>query len=1034
MDNSINLPLTIDIKPAVESLKSFLAIVASVGKQAQQMFQGTTLKPNFSGIDTELTNLDSKLKQYAAEATKAASATQQLGEKAEQSTPAVTNLFGSAATQIIAVNQGIQLLRQIFQMFSEPVKAAAELDTLRESFQGTATDIENFRKATAGTVTEANLIKLSNQARDLGLTMQQQVILFGLAEDAADKYGGSVEDGFQRIVAASEGMSRGLKTIGVQRAVFDEIVKKLAADQGGTLMSLDAEAQKRIRLQAIIQASGKTWEEEINKTASSKDQLEQIDVVMKEASESIGQLLLPAVKSVASAFKGLVESFTKLPDAFKIMFAGIGTMVALFITLNSTFGAIPYLIAGIVTAFISLVNAIKDGNVFVAVLSGGLAGLAIAFIAVQLQSTLAAASILTNLIPAIIGFFTALGPIGWAIVGVSALGAGLIALYSAYGNTTENQLKNLEATNKAIDSKIKEKESIRSLSGDYETLNQKLVAGNLSQTERDATEKQLHDTLVKIQAVYPSLISNTNDYSGSLDGVKKAAQLAGDEIDRLNKLQTQNQISQQRVQLDKGFGDIQSMLTDTYVADQTDVVKKINDAITGVQKGQLSASSEVIKNLAQEFSDLSIKGGTYAAQNLKISEALEKQKTLIDQHKQAYSNLNGSGSTSSTDTTDDPVVETIEAKRKELQKKIEQYKLEADKLPVTQKEELAKYRNLIADTQAQLNDLSITGSSSSSSSGGASSSKKSKDIFGFLNQKDEADQLLSSLSTLFSQQKEYEKLTGDNSSANYQLMLNDLNGMRSKITTQKQLLEYLTLEKGMKQEINKIPDSMKDVKVPNFVPFVDQLDDAQKKLNDLGNTFGLSFTVKFNSAIQSMTGGLLNLADVTGAVKDGFNAAARGLASAGSQAVTIFRQANSVLQAFINTLIQTIAQELILKAVMLAFKFIGLSGGGDVAQMAGYASGGPIHGPGTETSDSIPAMLSKGEYVVNAHATRQHKPLLDAINYGSIRHFATGGYAGAMYQPALQPIAINLAPDVKLGLNDLSIALKRTSVNYGKYR
>lgn len=59
----------------------------------------------------------------------------------------------------------------------------------------------------------------------------------------------------------------------------------------------------------------------------------------------------------------------------------------------------------------------------------------------------------------------------------------------------------------------------------------------------------------------------------------------------------------------------------------------------------------------------------------------------------------------------------------------------------------------------------------------------------------------------------------------------------------------------------------------------------------------------------------------------------------------------------------------------------------------GFASGGYISGPGTSTSDSIPAMLSNGEYVISADAvSRVGAPLLDAINQGrSIRHFASGG-------------------------------------------
>ena len=54
-------------------------------------------------------------------------------------------------------------------------------------------------------------------------------------------------------------------------------------------------------------------------------------------------------------------------------------------------------------------------------------------------------------------------------------------------------------------------------------------------------------------------------------------------------------------------------------------------------------------------------------------------------------------------------------------------------------------------------------------------------------------------------------------------------------------------------------------------------------------------------------------------------------------------------------------------------------GGGGNLPMGGYADGGdvdfprmngPISGPGTETSDDIPAMLSDGEFVVNAKAVR----------------------------------------------------------------
>lgn len=55
------------------------------------------------------------------------------------------------------------------------------------------------------------------------------------------------------------------------------------------------------------------------------------------------------------------------------------------------------------------------------------------------------------------------------------------------------------------------------------------------------------------------------------------------------------------------------------------------------------------------------------------------------------------------------------------------------------------------------------------------------------------------------------------------------------------------------------------------------------------------------------------------------------------------------------------------------------------------AAGGPVNGPGTATSDSIPAMLSSGEYVVRAAAVRAvGRDALDQINR---QGFAQGGMA-----------------------------------------
>ena len=59
-----------------------------------------------------------------------------------------------------------------------------------------------------------------------------------------------------------------------------------------------------------------------------------------------------------------------------------------------------------------------------------------------------------------------------------------------------------------------------------------------------------------------------------------------------------------------------------------------------------------------------------------------------------------------------------------------------------------------------------------------------------------------------------------------------------------------------------------------------------------------------------------------------------------------------------------------------------------------FAHGGPVGGPGSGRSDSIPALLSNGEFVVSAEAARGHRRLLEMINAGiTPPAFATGGRA-----------------------------------------
>lgn len=128
--------------------------------------------------------------------------------------------------------------------------------------------------------------------------------------------------------------------------------------------------------------------------------------------------------------------------------------------------------------------------------------------------------------------------------------------------------------------------------------------------------------------------------------------------------------------------------------------------------------------------------------------------------------------------------------------------------------------------------------------------------------------------------------------------------------------------------------------------------------------------------------------------------------------------AEQALQGLIQTLIRAALQAAILGEGPLAGLLGGNgnkpkvsgSGGGKkgfgslFGAILGLKEGGHVRGPGTATSDSIPARLSNGEFVVNAKATRKNRAVLEAINSGSVAAFASGGFAGdapALRNPTL---------------------------------
>lgn len=190
--------------------------------------------------------------------------------------------------------------------------------------------------------------------------------------------------------------------------------------------------------------------------------------------------------------------------------------------------------------------------------------------------------------------------------------------------------------------------------------------------------------------------------------------------------------------------------------------------------------------------------------------------------------------------------------------------------------------------------------------------------------------------------------------------------------------------------------------------------EAVNRVAQLANEIGALESVTDEAAVA-----------MDGAFKAGFRDLIKDLISgtkSASQAMSEF--AKSVLATFLDLIARKLASK-------LTESLFGGTGGG-LASLAGsvgglfglkFAEGGFVAGPGSGTSDSIPAWLSDGEYVVRAAAVRRvGAHFLDAVNRldrgpapprAPGLAFAAGGLVAARSPSAAPPVNLNfrIAPE-----------------------
>lgn len=198
---------------------------------------------------------------------------------------------------------------------------------------------------------------------------------------------------------------------------------------------------------------------------------------------------------------------------------------------------------------------------------------------------------------------------------------------------------------------------------------------------------------------------------------------------------------------------------------------------------------------------------------------------------------------------------------------------------------------------------------------------------------------------------------------------------------------------GLAKVLGMSPEAIKDEMAAKNETLQEFVDNYKQKLVDAGEaeTNQVKNTKNWKDAMVSYW------QEAGKSMGEAFSSILTGTKSAGAAlgdfVKTIFQNALKIATEWLGLFaIYSIVGDPKLAARWAGHTLFGMDFGSVTKGKFGFATGGYVAGPGTWTSDSIPAMLSNGEYVITSQAVnRIGRDNLDAINAGRVPDLGTGG-------------------------------------------
>ena len=237
----------------------------------------------------------------------------ELGSGASGAASGLTSM-GTAA----AVAAGAFVALNAAQRGFDLAKMSSQFADARTVFTAAGNDINEFRAATKGLLSDKALVTKFNYASQLGVSKDAFMTLANVADAAAKKMGVSQEYAFDSIITGSVRMSKPILDNAAIMVDAEKVNKDYAASIGKVADDLTEAEQKQAFLNEVVKQGNKMIADVAGVGATASDVYDQWDASTENLSTNFGLLLDQLGKTT-----GVVPTLTKLVTELSDVFDGL---------------------------------------------------------------------------------------------------------------------------------------------------------------------------------------------------------------------------------------------------------------------------------------------------------------------------------------------------------------------------------------------------------------------------------------------------------------------------------------------------------------------------------------------------------------------------------------------------------------------------------------------------------------------------------------------------------------------------------------